>query len=386
MAKGDKEKMSQDLRKHVRRAIVGGMTPLITGAPGVGKSAFVRSMAADMGKPCYTVIASIREPQDFGFPVLSKEKMSVNGQEFSVVHLAPPRFAVEAAISGGIIFLDEITTVPPAVQAPLLQLVLDYVCGDLKLDRSQVAVVAACNPPELAVGGYPIEPPLANRFVHYNYPLDSREWAINFVSYWGSPPVIVWDGKRLPEEELSLSRGIVSSYITARPNVLLQVPSPERRGDAWPSPRTWDFVSRFLAVAKIETGKLDVSDVLPDIIAAIGEGAALEFASWLRDQDLPDPYEVIKDPASFKWPPLDRADKIATILTSCVSVVAANPQKDLWSMVWKAIDHVDKMGCAEAVVMAAHQMFAIYAKNPHLTIHIGVVKSMGRLKKWSEQR
>ena len=39
---------------------------LVWGAPGVGKSAAVRRWAGDRGLPCWTVIASLREPADFG--------------------------------------------------------------------------------------------------------------------------------------------------------------------------------------------------------------------------------------------------------------------------------------------------------------------------------
>jgi len=43
----------------------------------------------------------------------------------------------------------------------------------------------------------------------------------------------------------------------------------EQAGLAWPSPRTWDYVSRTLAAAS----KLDIG-LLAD---CVGEGAALEF-------------------------------------------------------------------------------------------------------------
>src|SRR5206468_2940991 len=57
---------------------------LLWGAPGTGKTSAIRAMAACMGWPCETVIASIREPSDFaGLPIV------VDGG----VRFAPPAWA-----------------------------------------------------------------------------------------------------------------------------------------------------------------------------------------------------------------------------------------------------------------------------------------------------
>lgn len=129
---------------------------LIIGPPGVGKSASVASWARRNNLRTWIVIASLREPTDFaGLPVVSKSTMKDHsGNEYPVVHFAPPRFAAEASDQGGLIFLDEITTAPPAVQAALLRAVLDLAFGDLELLPNKVAIMAAANPPELAAGGF----------------------------------------------------------------------------------------------------------------------------------------------------------------------------------------------------------------------------------------
>src|SRR5207248_8810483 len=46
----------------------------------------------------------------------------------------------------GLLFLDELTTAPPAVQAAMLRVVLERVVGDVTLPPA-VRVVAAANPP-----------------------------------------------------------------------------------------------------------------------------------------------------------------------------------------------------------------------------------------------
>ena len=114
-------------------AVAARVPVLLWGAPGTGKTSAIRAMAAVMGLPCETVIASIREPSDFaGLPIV------VGGE----VRFAPPAWARRLAEAGrGLLFLDELSTAPPAVQAALLRVVLERVVGDLTLPE-EVAVVA----------------------------------------------------------------------------------------------------------------------------------------------------------------------------------------------------------------------------------------------------
>src|ERR1700761_5871610 len=130
-------------------AVAARVPVLLWGAPGTGKTSAIRSMAEAMDLPCETVIASIREPSDFaGLPIVVGE----------VVRFAPPAWARRLAESGrGLLFLDELSTAPPAVQAALLRVVLERAVGDLTLP-DEVAVVAAANPPEQGADGHPAGP------------------------------------------------------------------------------------------------------------------------------------------------------------------------------------------------------------------------------------
>ena len=159
-------------------AVAARVPVLLWGAPGTGKTSAIRAMAQTMGLPCETVIASIREPSDFaGLPIVVGDG----------VRFAPPAWARRLAEAGhGLLFLDELSTAPPAVQAALLRVVLERAVGDLTLPDA-VAVVAAANPPEQAADGWDLSAPLANRLCHLAWQTDPRSVADGLAAA-GRPP------------------------------------------------------------------------------------------------------------------------------------------------------------------------------------------------------
>src|SRR5206468_6677435 len=221
-------------------AVAARVPVLLWGAPGTGKTSAIRAMAEAMGLPCETVIASIREPSDFaGLPIV------VGGE----VRFAPPAWARRLADAGrGLLFLDELSTAPPAVQAALLRVVLERTVGDLTLPDG-IAIVAAANPPEQAADGWDLSAPLANRFCHLDWPSDARRMAEGFTSGWGTPAV-----PDLPsgwEQGVSIARSWVAGFVSVRPPLAVAVPTDAASsGRAWPSPRSWDMAARLLAAGQ----------------------------------------------------------------------------------------------------------------------------------------
>ena len=170
-------------------AVAARVPVLLWGSPGTGKTSVVRSLAGAYGLPAETVIASIREPSDFaGLPIVHHDGT------YPRVDFAPPRWAQRLAAAGeGVLFFDEISTAPPAVQAALLRVVLERTVGDLELPAG-VAVVAAANPPEQAASGWELSAPLANRFCHLDWAVDGRAVADGLSGGWPVPRI-----PRLPE-------------------------------------------------------------------------------------------------------------------------------------------------------------------------------------------
>jgi hypothetical protein len=304
-------------------AVAARVPVLLWGAPGTGKTSAVRAMAAALGWPCETVIAAIREPSDFaGLPVVREHG----------VQMAPPRWAKRLADTGrGILFLDEISTAPPAVQAALLRVVLERVVGDLDLPEG-VVVVAAANPPEQAADGWDLSAPLANRFVHLDWTVEPAAFAQGLAGGWEPPTV-----PQLPEgweDAITYTRGLISAFITVRPGLACELPADAARaGRGWPSPRTWDMAARLWAAADAAEASTEATTAL--ITGAVGEGPGIELLMWEMEMDLPDPEKVLADPDSFEVP--DRGDRAYAVLSSVAAAVAANPTVDRWLAGWKVL-------------------------------------------------
>jgi hypothetical protein len=92
-------------------AVAADLPVLLWGEPGIGKTAALTQLAEALDLPLTTVIASVHEPSDFsGLPVVGNDP-AVQG-----VPMAPPDWAVRLVRAGrGLLFLDELSTAPPAV-------------------------------------------------------------------------------------------------------------------------------------------------------------------------------------------------------------------------------------------------------------------------------
>jgi hypothetical protein len=350
-------------------AVAARVPVLLWGAPGTGKTSAIRAMAEAMGLPCETVIASIREPSDFaGLPIVVGDS----------VRFAPPMWARRLADAGhGLLFLDELSTAPPAVQAALLRVVLERAVGDLALP-DQVAVVAAANPPEQAADGWDLSAPLANRLCHLTWQAEPKAVADGLAGGWAAPEIpLLPDGWQAEE---ILARGLVAAFLHVRPTLACAPPSDaSSAGRGWPSPRTWEMTARLLAAANAAGTSPDARSAL--VMGAVGEGAGVEFLAWLIDMDLPDPEAVLADPGSFRLP--ERGDRAYAALAAVTSAVAANPTPERWVAAWRvlglATDGALDVAAVAARVLATCRPHGLTEMPPEIKRFLPVLRDAGLL-------
>lgn len=262
-----------------------GIPVLLWGKPGIGKSSFLEGLEEE-DFPVLTLIASIHDPTDFsGLPVHHEGK----------VKYAVPEWVSQFDVEGdGLLFLDELTTAPPSVQAALLRVVLERRVGFHPLPNG-VRIVAAANPPDMITGGWELSPPLRNRFVHlqWNMPtgvyLEALQNGFEVAALPQINPMRHQD--LLPKWKVK-----VGAFLKRNPNLLSTSPEEDIYGFA--SPRTWDFVASLLTscdlLGQAPTSEQSASKACIQLVkGCVGEGAALPFLTFLKDLRLPDAEAVL---------------------------------------------------------------------------------------------
>ncbi|MEV1026402.1 MoxR family ATPase [Streptomyces sp. NPDC050264] len=331
-------------------AVAADLPVLLWGEPGIGKTAALTQLAVSLGLPLTTVIASVHEPSDFsGLPIVGDDP-AVQG-----VPMAPPQWAVELVRAGrGLLFLDELSTATPAVQAALLRVVLERRVGALQLPPG-VRIVAAANPRASAADGWELSPPLANRFVHLHWVHD-REVVVRGLGG-------VWPRAELPRlrpervtDAVAFARRAVCGFLEARPTLIHRLPSTgTRRGGAWPSPRSWEAAMTLLAFGTAAEVSRDVLALL--VRGAVGDGPGHELLAHLDRMDLPNPESLLADPATAELP--ERGDLRQAALEAVVAAVGARPARERWEAGWALLVRALETGAPDLLVAPATALAAL---------------------------
>ncbi len=356
-------------------ATAANLPVLLWGQPGIGKSSTLAQLARGLGLPLETVIASVHEPSDFcGLPVIGADP-AANG-----VAMAPPDWAVRLCGTGdGLLFLDELSSAPPAVQAALLRVVLERRVGSLALPDG-VRIVAAANPASSAADGWQLAPPLANRFVHLDWVHDPAVVVRGLGGTWPFVALPRLDPRRL-DESVARSRAAICGFLTVRPDYTHRMPiSAASRSGAWPSPRTWEMALRLLAFGYAADAGREALALA--VRGAVGDGAGFELLAFLEHRDLPDPEAVLADPDGFAVP--ERGDLVGAMLFAAVDAIRRDTTRERWEAGWSVIARLADAVPVDLLAAPAMRLAALREPAWPPPAQLDRLKALEELLAWSE--
>ena len=233
------------------------------GPPGVGKSDLVSQIGADTKREVIDVRLALWEPTDIkGIPYFDPNQNKM-------VWGAPselPDAEMAAQHKYIILFLDEMNSAAPAVQAAAYQLILNRKVGAYKLPDN-VLIIAAGNREADKGVTYRMPAPLANRFVHL-------ELAVNFDDWfqWAVANKIHRD---------------VVGYLTFSKKDLYDF-DPKSPSRSFATPRSWSFVSELLEDDDDDNTTTDL------VSGAVGEGLAVKFMAHRKvSATMPNPTDIL---------------------------------------------------------------------------------------------
>ncbi len=335
-----------------------GVPALVWGGPGTGKSTFVESLARD-GFPVLTMIASLHDPTDFnGLPTLRDGRM----------HFAPPDwvYAFEES-QQGILFLDELTTAPPTVQAALLRLVLERKVGMHSLPP-KVRILAAANPPDIAASGWELSTPLANRFVHIHWDLENETYLHALDEGFENPELYKVDAGQHAERSIYW-RSVVQSFLKRTGQLYTK---PAEGEYAYATPRSWDVAIALSATCDllgfaprpgVSQGELDHTPFVRLITGTLGGGAGTSFLQHLRQLRIPDPEEVLEGKAEVAASLRD--DELHTLFTAMAGIILQRRQSsklaDYVGQFLKAAQGVASNGKADSAYTSIRRLVKQHA-------------------------
>jgi hypothetical protein len=250
-------------KRSIRRAFKKQRPIFIWGPPGIGKSDVVHQIGEYMDAHVIDIRLSLWEPTDIkGIPYYAAND--------NTMQWAPPVDLPDAKMAKKykniILFLDEMNSAAPAVQAAAYQLILNRRVGQYTLPDN-VYIVAAGNREADKGVVYRMPAPLSNRFVHLELAVDFDDWF-----QWAVDNKIHKD---------------VVGYLQFSKKDLYDF-DPKSPSRSFATPRSWSFVSELLEDDLDEETQTDL------VSGCVGEGLAIKFSAHRKvAAQMPNPTEIL---------------------------------------------------------------------------------------------
>lgn len=272
---------TSELYTHLDTLINADIPVFINGSPGIGKSYIVAEVAKKHSLELVDVRLSQMDPVDLrGIPAIRDEQTV----------WMPPVFFPKDSNSSGILFLDELNSAPPSVQAAIYQLVLDRKMGEYELPSGWRIICAGNRISDRGVV-FRLPTPLANRMVHLSVEARFEDFKL-FAIREGLHQFVI-------------------GFLGFRPDLLTSEPvSEDDANPAFATPRSYHMLSNVLKTNN------DTSRIAPIIYGLVGYGAGIEFLSYVKVYEkLPDVQGIYRG----VYPSVDKSEP--ALLYALVSVI-----------------------------------------------------------------
>lgn len=242
---------------------------IVESSPGIGKTQIAAQSAKELGIEFKAIHAPLLQPEDYGFPVITSDKTSV---DFVV---SKTKFPIEGAPCGdsGIFLIDELSQADNSAQKILANLIQEREIHGLKLKPNWL-VIATGNRLTDRAGANRLLSHLKNRLTAIELEASIDDW-----SQWA------FENGVKPE---------VIAFLRFRPELLNAF---DAQNDVNATPRAWvEGVSAGL-------GAIDSNLELEVFKGDVGEGAAAEFCAFLKVyRKLPSPDAIMLNPTKAEIP------------------------------------------------------------------------------------
>ena len=230
----------EQAKKVIKVAISVNQPILIHGAPGVGKTAFVKALAEELNMKFIDIRPSQTPSEEItGVGNFVVDKNGYKRFEKTLPTIFPTDKDIKA-----ILFIDELTNCQKDVQDVLMSVINERSLGATFYNGEQyklpdgVAIVAACNDSDTSINANELSQPLKNRFGHIYITNDTTELANGWLKWAKSAGI----------------NPAVIGYIEQHKNKIYERDKLDNEEMIYLTPRSWEAVSKILNANQITSG------------------------------------------------------------------------------------------------------------------------------------
>jgi len=210
-----------------------------------------------------------------------------------------------------------------------------------------VRIIAAYNDAD-DCGGYELVLPMRSRLLHLEVTPDVDAFTDAMVHGW---PVVTPMVEKPDEIRRAESRSgwgcMVAAFLKARPE-LIEVPPKIGSWGGYPTPRTWEMTIDALTAADLDYVSSAARKLLVE--GCIGAGPAFELLEFIRNADLPDPRDVLRNPESVvAYLQHERPDRAYAVIMSVAQSAIVAKSAELWTNSWTVAAHAIDAGFGDVL-------------------------------------